>query len=90
MLKDFIPVEAYVDGKLTVWYMDVSGLNLADLIALKKELKGRKIESISSIDAIIHNNINWNIGYLKAERRENKKVYRNQKALIKQRRQGRR
>ena len=92
MMKDFIPVEAKVNGKFTIWYMDVSTLSLNELVKLKNELKGSKVESVVSLDAIIHDNINWNRQDLKAERREKQKMsspYKNSKALIKTKRKGR-
>ncbi len=92
MVKGFIPVEAKVNGKLTTWYMDVNALSLNELITLKNELKGSKVESIVPLDAIIHDTINWNRQDLKAQRRENQKnkgLYKNSKALVKKKRMGR-
>ena len=92
MVKGFIPVEAIVNGNNTVWYMDVNALSLNELITLKNELKGSKVESIVPLDAIIHETINWNRQDLKAQRREsqkNKGLYKNSKALVKKKRMGR-
>lgn len=92
MMKDFIPVEAKVNGKLTIWHMDVSSLSLNELVKLKNELKGSKVESVVPLDAIIHDSINCNRQDLKAERREKQKMrspYKNSKAFIKTRRKGR-
>ena len=93
MMKDFIPVEARANGKDTIWYMDISRLSLNELVNLKNELKGSKIESIVQLDAIIHETINLNRQDLKGEKRENQRSnrpYRSQKAYVKHRYKGRR
>ena len=93
MVKGFIPVEAKVNGNYVVWYMDVNALSLNELITLKNELKGSKVESVVPLDAIIHETINWNRQDLKAERRESRRISgpsKNAKTLIRKKRTGRR
>ena len=91
MIKDFIPVEAKINDQYFIWYMDISTLSLNDLVNLKNELKGSKVDSIASLDAVIHQNISWNRQDAKAEKREVRKAgqYKNRKALIRKIRQGR-
>ena len=92
MVNGFIPVEAKVNGNNTIWYMDVNSLSLNELITLKNELKGSKVESIAPLDAIIYDKINWSHHDLKVERREsqkNKGLYKKHKALIRKKRMGR-
>ena len=89
MMNNFIPVEATVNGKTTVWHMDISKLSLSDLIKLKKELNGNKIDSYNSLDAIIHETIGYDKNDVKSAKRENKKLnrtYKKSKVLIKLRR----
>ena len=92
-MKNFIPVEANVKGNNDVWFIDVSKLSLNELIKLKKELEGNKTDSVRSIDAIIHQNIGYDIDELKMSRRETKKenrTFKKQKAVFKHYRQKRR
>lgn len=85
-MDGFIPVEAYVDGKSVIWYMDISTLSINELINLKEELKGSKTDSISAINSIIHQTIGYNIDDLKMTKRQQKKenrVYKNRNAFVK-------
>ena len=92
-MDNFIPVEANINGKTVIWYMDISTLSLSDLIKLKEELNGTKINSFKFIDAIIHETIGYNKQDAKSIKRESKKtnrIYKKSKSLIKaKRRQGR-
>lgn len=92
-MNNFIPVEAYVNGKMKIWHIDVSGLGINELIILKKELEGNKTDSINYLNAIIHQTIGYNNDDLKMSRRELKKenrTYRNQKALVRRNKRKRR
>ena len=87
-MKDFIPVEAKINNKYYVWYLDVSSLSLNELVNLKNELIGSRADSIVILDAIIHDMINIDRQDLKSERREKQRAngsYKNPKALIKSR-----
>ena len=93
MMKDFIPVEAKINNKYYVWYMDVSLLSLNELVNLKNELIGTRADSIVTLDAIIHSTVNIDCQDLKSERRENRRSngpYKNKKALVRRKRNGRR
>ncbi len=92
MKKGFIPVEAIVGKKYRTWYMDVSNLTIKELVELKKELRESKIDSVASLDAIIHDIINYDVDKSKMIRREMQKEkakYRNSKALIRMKKRGR-
>ncbi len=91
-MEDFIPVEALVHNCMQSWYIDVSALSLNELIELRKELIGNKIDSVNTIDGIISKRIGYNLGDLKMSKRDAKKDsngYKNRKALMKRRRKGR-
>ncbi len=92
MIKDFIPVEAKINGKYYIWYLDVSSLSLNELINLRNELIGSRADSIITLDAIIHDTINIDCQDLKGDRREKQRnsMYRNQRASVKNRHNGRR
>ncbi len=92
MQKGFIPVEAIVNNKHKTWHMDVSNLTIKELVDLKNELKGSKVDSIASLDAIIHDMINYDVDKTKIVRREMQKEkakYKNSKALIRMKKRGR-
>ena len=56
MEKRLIPVEAYERGnKRKIWYIDLSGMSLSQLIELKKELLGTM--SSRYIDRVINDGI---------------------------------
>ena len=71
MVSRFIPVEG---NENEIWYMDISNLTLTDLIQLKKELNGNKVNSISAIDAVIHNELGYEYSDIKSIKRENKRL----------------
>ena len=71
MVSRFIPVEG---NENEIWYMDTSNLTLTDLIQLKKELNGNKVNSISAIDAVIHNELGYEYSDIKSIKRENKRL----------------
>ena len=53
--NNMVPIETHNKG---TWFMDVSNLNLSELIKLRNELTKKSNISISVIDAIIHSNAN--------------------------------
>lgn len=71
MVSRFIPVEG---NENEIWYMDTSNLTLTDLIQLKKELNGNKVNSISAIDAVIHDELGYEYSDIKSIKRENKRL----------------
>ena len=71
MVSRFIPVEG---NENEIWYMDTSNLTLTDLIQLKKELNGNKVNSVSAIDAIIHDELGYEYSDIKSIKRENKRL----------------
>ena len=71
MVSRFIPVEG---NENEIWYMDISNLTLTDLIQLKKELNGNKVNSISAIDAVIHDELGYEYSDIKSIKRENKRL----------------
>ena len=77
-MKDrFIPVDMIKNDKYEVGYLDVSKLNLTELINLKEELIGSKVNSICSIDAIINREIGYSYddnNVIKSIKRKKKKT----------------
>ena len=71
MVSRFIPVEG---NENEIWYMDISNLTLTDLIQLKKELNGNIVNSISAIDAVIHDELGYEYSDIKSIKRENKRL----------------
>ena len=92
-MNNFIPVEAREEDHMATWYIDISKLSLNELIIIKNELVGNKVDSIRYIDAIIHQNIGCDIDKLKMSRRETSKesrAFKKQKTVIKHHRRKRR
>ena len=71
MVSRFIPVDG---NENEIWYMDISNLTLTDLIQLKKELYGYKVNSVAAIDAIIHDESGYDYSDIKSIKRENKRL----------------
>ena len=89
LINNLVPVKTK-DGR--IWYIDISNLNLSELIKLRKELVGKSVTSIRVLDAIIHENSNTTFketNFRKREFAEKKSGYRNRKILIKMKRKGR-
>ena len=57
MQRDFVPVQATVDGRKTIWQVDVTNLGLEGLLLLQKELAGTLIHSDVVIDGIVYSTI---------------------------------
>ena len=73
-MDKFIPIIVKVNNKDKTWYLDVSDLNLSELIDLKNELVGTKGRSIQYLDAIIHDEIGYDYNDFKSIKRENKAI----------------
>lgn len=53
MKEDYIPITAIQDDYITTWYIDISNMNLSQLISLKKALEGINEKTIRIIDGTI-------------------------------------
>ena len=72
--KIFIPVEMIKNEVSTVGYLDVTNLSLTDLINLKEELSGSKVNSICAIDAVICENAGYDYHEESLNKRTKKKI----------------
>ena len=83
LIKNMVPIS--VKSPSDIWYMDVNGLSLSELIKLKSELIGYSTQSIRVLDAIIHNMAGTTYDETFFDRRDirrEKGGYRNEKAFI--------
>lgn len=80
MKKEYIPVLVMQGNKQKIWYIDISNMNISQLLMLRKSLVGVSQKSISVIDGIIKRQTpNINYREKKVSCREYKKVTKEEK-----------
>lgn len=89
MEREFVPILAIENDNRTIWYCDISGLGLEELMLLKKELCGTIESSIRLLDKVIYSKFNNNRGlYDISDSRYRKQEKRNKRELIRRKRDG--
>ena len=63
MKKDYVPILVQKEQNTDIWQMDVSNMNLSELIALRDALRGYHDISIRVIDGILNNNMGISFTY---------------------------
>ena len=95
MKREYIPILVEVDGKKELWRMDVTKLNISDLVQLKKIFmcKTQYNKTIQALDSIIHRDIetiipsnHMNSGSYMRTFKKNKKEEKQRKRTKKRRR----
>ena len=79
MKEDFIPIEVWKEQKYETWHLDVSDLNLSELISLRNTLIGNSENGVRVIDGIIA----INTSKINTHYRECKKINKENKRKIK-------
>ena len=80
MENNFIPVTVWRKNKYETWQLDISNLNLSDLIILRNTLVGYSDNGIRIIDRIVTGQTTTDNTYY----RECKKICKREKEKIKQ------
>lgn len=79
MKKDYVPILVQKEQNTDIWQMDVSNMNLSELIALRDALRGYHDISIRVIDGILNNNMGISFTYCRDYKKEIKEEKRKTK-----------
>ena len=82
MKEQYVPIKVWKEQDCDLWHLDVSNLNLSELIELRNDLLGCHDISVRVLDGILYQEFKNNDTYVqrckKESKEEKRKIYRKQ------------